>query len=341
MRWLIKLTAALLVSLMLLEIMVRTLVLSPAREQYVENIGYGHAPLSEVLRTYEGYTRLRVDSMGLNNPPLPEPLPGHRLLVMGDSFVEALQVMREENFEFRLQQAWSGSDSVLVYNAGSDGSDPSFDPDIVDWLMPYVRPQALLLCVNAHDLTEMSRWPVRRNNNGEITGFVHDVPAPDGLKRVVLWVYAHSALVTHLKWKYENDIRKWWQSLTAESVAVDRQAGKRTVDFHTGEERWQWILQQLSARGMVVTVLLMPEIRYSATGVEAVDSERRQRLQAVAEALGIPVLDGNQPLLAEFAHSGQPGVGFANTHFGEGHINARGHAALASWLADKRQVLLR
>lgn len=341
MRWLIKLTAALLVSLLLLEIMVRCLVLSPAREQYVEKIGYGHAPLSEVLRTYEGYARLRVDDLGLNNPPLPDPLPEHRLLVMGDSFVEALQVMQEENFESRLQQAWSDRGGALVYNAGFDGSDPSFDPDIVDWLMPYVQPQGLLVCVNAHDLTEISRWPVKRQDDGSMTGFVHDVQPPGMLKRTVLWVYAHSALVTHLKWKYEHEVRNWWHALSAGSVAVDPQPVKTVDDFHAGEEGWRWVLQQLSAKGMPVTVLLMPEIRYSATGAEAVDSERRQRLQAVAEALGIPVLDGNQPLLAEFAHSGQPGVGFANTHFGEGHINARGHAALASWLADKRQVLLR
>jgi hypothetical protein len=54
-----------------------------------------------------------------------------------------------------------------------------------------------------------------------------------------------------------------------------------------------------------------------------------RRLAAFGRAAGIPVLDLAPPLAELAARSGQPLHGFANTGPGEGHWNARGHAAAA------------
>jgi len=336
MRW--KIAGALFGSLVLWELIVRLFVLSPAQEVFEPRLGYVHAPHAPILRTYEGYARFALDQFGLNNDVLPATLPEKRVFVVGDSFVEAYQVMRTENFVSRLDEVWRDS---LLFNAGSSGAAPDKSLAVYELLKSSVRPTHVLLCVNASDLYELSLAKTKRNADGGVQHLWRKQDAPTALTPLKLWIYGHSSLVTHLKWKYENDIRAWLTGKNGkmESRQSHQLSGKR---LQRAVEYWQFVLQSFQQEGGSLTVLMMPEVEYFS-GQVAKAKVRQGRVILTDEAvkLGIPVLDSNSLFVQNFQKTGEPAIGFANTHYGKGHINAYGHQLLANWLGAQRSVILR
>jgi len=335
-RW--KVTGLLFFSLLCWELIVRLFVLSPAQEVFEPRLGYVHAPYAEVLRTYEGYAHFQLDQFGLNNDMLPETLPEKRVFVVGDSFVEAYQVMREENFVQRLGNRWQDS---LLFNAGSSGAAPDKSLIAYEMLKKEVRPTHVLLVVNASDLYELLPAREQRDVQGTLKALLRPVDKPSYFTPLKLWIYGHSALITHMKWKYENDIRAWFSG-------HDDQASARKSHTLTGKrlakaiERWRFVLRQFQQQGVKLTVLMMPELTYLPhKRVQQKVTQGRVVLMRHAKAMGIPVLDSNAMFAHDFEQTGMPAIGFANTHFGKGHINAYGHQILANWLDSQRDVVLR
>jgi len=336
-RW--KIAGVLLLTLLCWELIVRFFVLSPAQEVFEPGLGYVHAPYAHILRTYEGYARFQLDQFGLNNDALPENLPARRVFVVGDSFVEAYQVMRDENFIHRLSKRWQDS---LLFNAGSSGAAPDISLLAYDRFAPFVKPNYVLLCVNASDLYELLQAKEERHPDGSLKSLQRQVDASESpFKSIKLWLYGHSALVTHLKWKYENGIRAWLTGIDEKKIARKKHelTGKK---LQQAIEYWQFVLRKFQQKGVTMTVLIMPEIEYLANK-RAHQKVRQGRVVLAREAakLGIPVLDSNAVFANDFKQSGVPAIGFVNTHYGRGHINAYGHHILAAWLDSQRDVILR
>ena len=335
-RW--KISVLVLVSLCCWEIIVRLFVLSPAKEVFDPDLGYVHAPYAEILRTYEGYARFSLDKFGLNNDPLPDPLPRNRVLVVGDSFVESYQVMRHENFVSRLGEQWH---DTLLFNAGASATAPDMALAVLERFQPEITPTHLLLGINASDLYELLRANDIRNSKGVLKSLQRSQDAMTDFKALKLSIYAHSALITHLKWKYENEVREW----LAESDGRSETKKKRELSedkLAKAIERWRFVLQQLQLSGARVSVLMMPELDYLAPRqARLAEQQSRVILAREAELMGVPVLDSNLIMARDFEQTGLPAIGFANTSYGRGHINAHGHQVLASWLASQREVILR
>ncbi|MDQ6957095.1 MAG: hypothetical protein Q9M21_07855, partial [Mariprofundaceae bacterium] len=292
----------------------------------------------EVLRTYEGYARFQLDQFGLNNDTLAEILPEKRVFVVGDSFVEAYQVMRKENFVSRLGNQWHDS---LLFNAGISGVAPDESWVIYDALKNAMQPTHILLCVNASDLYELLTAKEERDAQGALKALIRPVDKPSYFTSLKLWIYGHSALITHLKWKYENDIRAWFSGHDEKTIA-------RKSHNLIGEklsraiERWVFVLHQFQQQGVKLTVLMMPELKYLPhKSVQQKVRQGRTVLMEHAKAMGVPVLDSNPVLADDFGQTGVPAIGFANTHFGKGHINVYGHKILANWLGSQRDIILR
>jgi len=336
MRW--KIAGILFGSLILWELMARFFVLSPAQEVFEPRLGYIHAPHAQILRTYEGYARFSLDQFGLNNDDLPVSLPENRVFVVGDSFVESYQVMRDENFVSRLGEEWRDS---LLFNAGSSGAAPDKSLTAYELLQATVQPTHILLCVNASDLYELSSAKVERNIDGSVKNLWREQDEPTAFTPVKLWIYGHSGLITHVKWKYENDIRAW---LAGKNEKIESRKSHKLSGKHLQQavEYWTFVLQSFQQEGVKLTVLMMPEVEYLAHQV-AKPKARQGRVVLSNEAmkLGVPVLDSNALFVQDFQQTGIPAIGFANTHYGKGHINAHGHQILANWLAGQRDVILR
>jgi len=335
-RW--KVVGLLAGTLLCWELIVRLFVLSPAQEVFDEERGYVHAPLTNILRTYEGYTRLTLDQFGLNNGVLPETLPVQRVAVVGDSFVEAYQVMREDNFISRLGVLWQ---DVFLFNMGGAGAVPDQELLVYKTLEPILKPTHILLCLNSSDLYELLSAQAVRDQQGKLQALKHPVDDYTTFKSVKLWVYAHSALITHLKWKYENDIRAWWSGHN-EKRELRKHHKLQGKQLDEAIARYRFILKKFKQSRATLTLLLMPELTYLPHH-KAKQRIRQGRVVLTQEAqkMGVPVLDSNAVFAQDFEKTGVPAIGFANTHYGKGHINAYGHGLLAHWLDSQRAVIVR
>jgi len=343
MKQYIKLFAILLLCLCMAEVIVRYAVRAPAAEYYEELAGaYAALPHAQMLRTDEGYSRFVLDENGFNNDTLFKVLPSKRVLFLGDSFVYALQVMRSNNFISLLQKRL-GKDDVLLYNGGAQGLDPSFFPAYYQRLNKKIMPQSVVLCLSNDDVGNLLRWGVKRDEDGQIIAFLRGNHAPDQFGRIRGWLYAHSALITHLKFRFDAPVRRWVQEKQAWFSSVQDVAAPLTHEQEMDQAlaRWRFVLRYFIQRHLTLTVLLMPALEDKSGGSPVLVYNGIDFLAKEAAKMGIPVLNGSVPLLSDFRKSKQPGKGFSNSTPGIGHLNQRGHKLLADWLLMQKEVLLR
>src|SRR5918997_932340 len=95
--------------------------LSPRQFRLDAELGLDRPPFAEVLVGREGGARLRFDRHGLNNDDAAWDRPGPRVAILGDSFVEAVEVPRAENAVARLGAALPGA---TVLNLGRAAATP-------------------------------------------------------------------------------------------------------------------------------------------------------------------------------------------------------------------------
>lgn len=309
MRW--NVLGVLLFSALCWEMIVRFFVVSPAVVRFDSELGPMKAPFSYILRTYEGYSRFVTDRYGFNNDVMPAVMPTHRILVLGDSFVEAEQVMRRDNFVSRLNQL----PDVLAYNAGYSGADPRAFPVLMDRFFQRLHPTEVVVCVNGDDLNELNTFRLPH------------YPTPTGLKAWLQPVFAYSALATHLNWKYKPILTAWWHEFFHGVDTKHQQSSKDMFETHL--QHWQDILSYLQQKHVPLLLLVMPNIRYTQHGVERVASKNITGMVQVAKQLGIPAIETSKAFVRDYAHTRQVALGFANSYFGEGHLNAHGHRIVA------------
>jgi hypothetical protein len=99
----------------------RSAWLSPRQFRLDAELGLDRPPFAEVLVGREGGARLRFDHHGLNNDAAAWDRPGPRVAILGDSFVEAVEVPRAENAVARLAAALPGA---TVLNLGRAAATP-------------------------------------------------------------------------------------------------------------------------------------------------------------------------------------------------------------------------
>jgi len=308
MRW--KLSLLLLCSLALWEIIVRSFVVSPAVVSFDHELGAMKAPYSSILRTYEGYSRFKTDQYGFNNDGLPKTLSNHRILVLGDSFVEAEQVMRQDNFVTYLNNI----PNTFAYNAGYSGADPRAFPILLARFFKRLKPTQIILCVNVDDLDalETENLPVQKD--------------PVGLKRGLQPLFAHSALATHLNWKYKSEFMGWWLKVRGDNKGTHQHSilqQKAQQDEHI--KHWQYILLAIQKYNIPILLLMMPNIHYGSHGAVLVPSENHRAIVETANNMGIQVLQSSEPFIRDFQETGRVALGFSNSHLGYGHLNRVGH----------------
>jgi len=284
---------------------VRFFVVSPAIVHFDAELGPMKAPFSHILRTYEGFNRYTADAYGFNNDSILEYKEKNRLLVLGDSFVEAKHVSREKNFVARLSKL----PDTQAYNAGYSGADPRSFSVLTSRFLAIVRPTQLVLCVNADDLTE-----IKSDSLPKYT-------PPTGVKAWLQPLFAHSALATHLNWKYKPVVQAWWKKWThvEKHKALN---GSNAVYLH----RWAAILEQLKLYHVPILLVVLPSIHYELGQAYAVNNVKEEGLVSVAQIKGITVLRTEKIFIQDFLETKQVAFGFMNSRLGSGHLNEHGHS---------------
>jgi hypothetical protein len=128
-----------------------------------------------ILKNPEYTTHLRFNSLGFRGPEIrPKRLGGKRILVLGDSFVSALNVEEVETFTSILEarlNGESGTTNVEVVNAGTPGYGTWHELEALRTLGPKLSPDLVIICVYVgNDLTDNLNPRASKVKDGFLVG---------------------------------------------------------------------------------------------------------------------------------------------------------------------------
>jgi len=318
------------------EIIARTLFMSPSPLVYDPKIGFRYAPGIGMFWGVEGFASNRYNSLGLNNDEIGPRLGEWRLLAIGDSYTEARQVPRAENFETLVGRL---DPRIEVINGGRDGLNAASYPDAARPLVPLLSPDAILLVLSQSSLENLARDDFELDPEGHVRDVHYRIEAQEGWRRYASRVFDHSALMTTLAWRYREVFLQLGRAI-APSAASPMRSQAELQGSHPGQpealdEAMLIILRKLKANHPVIAVYI-PHLIYKSDYV-AMQAPRsaaiEQELQAIADKAGIPFIRAEPQFFETYRELKQPLYGFANLNVLDGHLNERGHLALARALA--------
>ncbi|MCB9437505.1 MAG: hypothetical protein H6673_11015 [Anaerolineales bacterium] len=342
-----------LVTLVLLEFVVRLffpqqlIVLRP--DVWIpsdEGIGYKHqANLDTKVNTGERTVRLLTDENGYRIGERRTQEPDMRILAVGDSFLEALQVEYDETFTAILEDALStqlGLD-VQIVNTGVSGYSPNHYGWIVRHELPRQTYAAVLVFifvdndVVSEQITDMEPLP---------PGQRHHFRLPDGLsfgawKESVFYpindsLERHSQLYILLKHSNESFLARL--GLTARYFPnAMLKSYQNSPDWDVTADIFESIQTEAEAQGIETIYIILPSIyqieereyeQYTtAFNIDrnSIDLEQPQRiLRSSLEARGLIVVDTTPAMLQAKAQGAEDLFGKVDDHFGSG-----GHQVVA------------
>ena len=316
----------------------RAVLTAPSPSRYDERFGFVYRPGASIFSPTEGGARLRLNERGLNDDALRQPPPRGRVLVLGDSFVEAFQVERPQNF---VSVAESLCRADLV-NLGRSAFSPVH---YAEWLERFsdLGGDLLVATVGPEDADEVTAPTVRQVRDG--AGRIAGLSAPAGeprsrLREALAPLLEGSALLTHLARRagmlagsvdLVGDLRGSWPG-----AAPERRPRAEAAPAVL-RERLAFVLARLGVRAPVL-VLYLPRIEWHPAGAAFLARPaERDAVRAAATEAGAGFLDAGPAMLDQYARTLVPSYGFDNLRVGSGHLNVVGHRVvgelLAGWLA--------
>ena len=348
-------------SLLLAEIAIRGLGVEvpPSLYRLDPDVGDTLAPGAEGWWTREGRAYVRISSQGLRDEEhaIPKPLGTIRIVLLGDSFAEALQVDQRETFWSILERDLASCPvlagrPVEVVNLGVSGYGTDDAIDVLRRYGPSLEPDLVLLffCV-ANDF-ENNLFDGRCRRDG--AGVVCDPPARPTTRQLAFahaksWLSSHSELYQALQ---ASATSPWWQRLGLRAavplaVATAKPFGPElfvvppsprvasAIDLTGGLLRT--LRDAASELGAPLWLVILPTreqvedeawTRFAGDAPGAVRDEPERALTAIAAPLDIPVIDP-LPALRSRAAAGDRAYWRIDAHF-----TAVGHATTARLVAD-------
>jgi len=338
--------AVALVALTLGELATRAFLTSPSTQQPDPVLGWTYVPGSTVFNAREGGARLVMNELGLNGDALLDAGLRTRVLALGDSFTEALQVARADNFVSLVQ---ADLDHYELINLGRSDMGPAHYPVVLDRFADELGAELILLFAAPGDVSDVMADDVVVSRDGEsglITSVTVTRRTADRLKEVAEPLIERSALATYMMRRAKPLLAQFVGGSDDTSPPgrifpyLRELTGLELVDpadiaFENEViDRLTFLLDEMAQVHPIVLVDI-PLMAYGPDRVASVAVPDEQRwYRTAAERAGVPYLDTGPAFVAEYASSGQPPHGFANHRIGIGHLNEVGHRAVADVVAD-------
>ncbi|MFO0697486.1 MAG: SGNH/GDSL hydrolase family protein [Polyangiales bacterium] len=262
---------------------------------------------------------------------------GAPLLVLGDSFTEAVHVNDEECYTGRLARILAaGAPSMRVLNAGVAGRSAADYVHLAPAYTSVFRPEWTVVQMTSADLGHEAFDPGSTHFELVAGGRLRTVALPPagrggGLRRALRALRARSALLANASIQIRSfetlmtEFRPFHQS-AAPAVRVAANDASFPVELELGMLR--------EAFGSRLTLLFLG--RYGTREEDA--TELRVRRYCAETGSSCVFL---RDAFARFDRAAGPPYGFPNTGFGTGHLNATGHREAARLVADELTRLAR
>jgi hypothetical protein len=309
MKW--RAAAGLLLALLAFEFLIRQLAFG--YEAIDPKLGWMWQDMTVVQRLNEGFGVSHWSHDGTRARPAAQS--GPRVLILGDSFTEALQVNDDEAFSGRLR-------GVEALNAGQSSRSAADYVAFAAELRARFQPAWTVIEVGPFDFAG-DAFDTSKTHFTKQLDVVIVPPRFGEISRIIMTVRHHSALLDYgfARWhayRAAAQMPPLFRAADAESQAP----AQPTVEPQWPvEDEMRRIVHAYDGR---LTFLFVPQFD-AAPG--AVESQWRSTCSA-AHLSCVDLRDA----FDDFRRRGDAPTGFPNSRFGEGHLNARGHAAAAALL---------
>lgn len=310
------------------EVVVRLWLVSPSVAVSDTRYSWVLPPHARIVNSIEGWSSTHTNSQGLLDEELRVPRARVRAVLLGDSFTEALQVARRDNFGSVAERRVPGLEMV---NVGYSGRSPV---EYADWLEEYgprLAPDIVVVQLNDGDLADLL-LPAAQARLAAATAPPSGAPPAGRLARLSRRVLRNSALAT-VAWRrlkqFVTDERaqlaKHFRG--AGAVAKDPAADPRLPALMDALHR------RIAAHSPRLVYLYVPGVDYFEPQVDYSGPQAAAFYHAFAVRNRATLVDPLDEIRAEFARTGQPLHGFQNSVMGGGHMNTDGHRVVGERLA--------
>ncbi|MGL4609348.1 MAG: SGNH/GDSL hydrolase family protein [Trueperaceae bacterium] len=330
--WFFKAVLAGVVALVLWELLLSQLILQKPTSQTHPVLGriYGQGLY---VQGKEGYGRATLNELGLRSPDMAtlETATGVRVLVLGDSYTQAMQVSNEVAFPQQLNTLL-GEDSIVI-NAGREGGSPADYIALENFNKTTFQPDVVVVQLNEGDFT---RDLLSKNQ----TFYLESAGNSYTMKE-------NKAVVSSNELATRFAALQGILNFSIFRVALERVEAMRANTGGHGEDPKpaeeekpesdgsleRFVVEGLKEAYGTPMLLYIPEMDYFQADYAEARSTEKHLAEAAKEAsvTFISMLPDYARLYKEthkIAH------GFANTKPGIGHINDLGHTLIAERLAE-------
>lgn len=291
-----------------------------------------HLPVATVThRLGEGFGVSHWDANGIRRSPY-SCSNCARVLVIGDSYTEALQVNDDQTYAAVAEAILAGTKPVRLLNAGIAAASPADYALQAARYRKSIQPAWVVIQLNADDLGHDAFAPDKVHFHQSIDGLTVVVPAPYSYGRItktLKYIRERSALANYAIARL--DIARQGPKspplFRAESESRARAVPEAPQSYPLETELG--LLRALY--GDRITFLFLPLFDKPLENEEL-------RFDRYCRATNVSCVNFRASF-AEFQRTGTAPYGFPNSGFGGGHLNPDGHAAVARLLANELRRL--
>lgn len=310
------------------EIFTRLFIATPANSVPDREIGWIYKPGMEILHTSEGWAVNKINSMGFNDYEISDRHSKNHILVMGDSYTEALQVPKEENF---VSLAESEANCIDFINAGRSGLSPIHFDALSERFLSAVQVNQIIIVLNVTDLRDLKKTKseIIRDGSGLIVDISLREKELSEFRIALNTVLSNSALANYLKDRIKASIKTPASQL------------KNKPDTFKGDEKFvreilEYVFRKLKAKAPLAVVYL-PDLEYLPNSEIKQVSESAYFEYIVRDLSyqnGISFSTAVEYMTQSYKTHNRPPVGFANKNMLTGHLNRYGHSAMKKTLME-------
>ncbi len=281
------------------------------------------------LQGTEGYCKTRMNSLGMRGEEIPSKTPDeYRVLMLGDSYTNALQVSDDRTFVHRLQNrlALNTSRNIRIINAGRNGASPAYYIHLSEFYHSSMKPDFVVVQINDEDFTvdifddKDQEFYVRKEGADYVT--------TTNFRDYYIWqmfpvLKVIKPFVAFSTFKIALDKVPQMLEQRRNPSASGRKEVRPSADY---PDIIDWTLKGLKND--------YPHMAIFYLTLNTYESNIESLLKQSANEYGIDFLNARDIFNRYYQSHRQPVNGFDNTMPGTGHMNAIGHNLTADLLSD-------
>ncbi len=270
---------------LLTELMLRILVIAPAATVSDEELGWMYKPNAKIIHSSEGYAHLTFDAYGFNNKSIINMFSERTLLVFGDSYTEALQVDRANNF---VSLASNKLKCMHIYNSGRSGLSLIDYPVVYKKFRRYGLIESAIIIVTPGDINDINsgNYTIKySDDSNEIISIQLQQQKLSKFRESLDIILSSSSLLTILK----NKFKAFLLTKNSDNISSGKYS-QSVIEIEKTKKIIQFLLKDLSAK-LELKLLYIPAYNYQANlknSEKKISVETKKLFQTIASEIDLP-----------------------------------------------------